>query len=325
MRTNKLTIIVALLAMALVVLSGCGPRAYGGTVGIDDADFAIDLPAIVLDLDSEGQMSVGGMSMGELSALAGGMDMSAFSLEPDMVQMMMDANIQHLQVENTPSGIMILVNGEPIPSLAWDGDALITTAETLDMLGAGVAMLDNVLPLVQNIGLGAVIRIPVPDGVELIPQVVTGDETAAAISRAAQASFLADIGEPPQFHIDVNYDSEGNWELAGLSADDLSAMGVPTEVLNLPPEMLNELSGSGVDSIGLSTNQQGIFIVINDKVLPHISWANGEILHVLNLAASTGMLDDAMAGMSMDEIMSMIEGILPAIQTTEVSLTLNMP
>jgi len=326
MRYQRSIIYSTLLIILALALSACGPRAYSGfRVDGDEGQLVVDLPALVIDVDSTGQLSLGEIPLAQLAGAAGMADLESLEIPPEMVESLIDANIQHVQIDNAPHGVILLVNGEPVPSLAWDGESLVTTAETLETFGMSITLLDKILPLVRNLGMGVTVRIPLSPGVDLIPQLVEGDSTAAAASKAAQEAFLESIGTPPQIHASVDYDAEGNWELAGISGLELAALGVPPESLAIPPDMLQSLSDMGVKSMGLATGEQGIFIVVNDKKLPHISWENGEIVHVLNLAAQMGLLDDMAPGTDMGDLLVTIEAMLPAIQVSEISLTANFP
>ena len=61
---------------------------------------------------------------------------------------MVNSQIQHIQIDNTPEGLLILINGKPIPSLGWDGESLVATAEVMEEFGADVVpLLDKILPL----------------------------------------------------------------------------------------------------------------------------------------------------------------------------------
>ena len=75
-------------------------------------------------------------------------------------------DIQHIQIETTADGLLILINGQMVPSIAWDGEKLVATADALKTFGASVALLDKVLPLVQHLGIGVTLRFPVAQGAE---------------------------------------------------------------------------------------------------------------------------------------------------------------
>lgn len=327
MRRSRLTILVSIALISLIALAGCGPRATSGQAAqaADQSQLVVDLPALVIDVHSDGQTSLGGMSMADLGGIAG-QDLSTLSVPPNMVDYMTASNIQHIQIANTPDGILILVNGEPIPSLAWDGEKLIATAEVLETFGAGIALLDKVLPLIQNLGIGVTMRLPLAEGTETIPLVVT-DRADVEEALAAQQEFLDAVGTPPTFQVVLTYAEDGTWSVGDLTQAEWSQLApVPWEMLNLPPGVVQGASASGVDTIGLSTNTQGIFISVNGRTLPYITWEDGRIQHVLDLAAQMGLMEGVM-GPNPDTsmILQTVESLLPAVQASNVNLEVVFP
>ena len=318
---------VSLLLVALVLLAGCAPRATSGAVAAaaDDSQIVIDLPALVLDVQPGGGISIGGQALTELGGGLGA-GLAAVAVPPEMVDSITAYNIQHIQIDNTAEGLLILVNGEAIPSLAWDGEKLVATAEVLDTLGAGVALLDRVLPLLTNVGVGVIIRFPLAAGEEALPLIAPESEAAAA-ALAAQADFLAAVGSPPTFALTIEYAEDGTWSVADLAQAEWSQLlPVPWEMLNQSPATIASVTGAGITEIGLATNTDGIFISINGKTLPYITWADGRINHLLALAEQTGLLGQVLGDSpDMAGIMDTVESLLPAVQASNVSLRVTFP
>jgi len=327
MRSGRWTILLTVLLVGVLMMSACAPRATGGDIAsrAGEADLAIDLPALVLDIQGDGSLAIGGQSLADLGAVVG-QDFSAAKLDAGAVSSLEDAGIQHIQIDNTAQGLLILVNGKPVPSLAWDGDSLITTAEVVEQVGGpSVALLDKLLPLIGDLGLGVIVRVPVPEGTEPLP-FVSLDDAAAERAMSAQAEFLKAVITPPTFAIAVNYAPDGSWELAGISEEDLAAV-VPGlgDALSLEPGMIATMDGMGIKQIGISTNEDGFFISINGKNLPYLTWADGRINNVLDLAVQSGMLDAALGGMDTEALMQYVDALLPAILASQISLNVNFP
>lgn len=329
MRSRQWTVLLSVLLIGLLMMSACAPRATAGEgeAAAGEKDIVVDLPALVLDIQEDGSLSMGGLSLADLGAAAGQADMlAALSVPPDTVDAMVGSKIQHIQIGTTPEGILVLVNGKAIPSIAWDGDALVTTAEVVDQLGvAPVALLDKLLPLIQNIGIGVVVRAPVPEGVDALP-LVSADDDAAERAMSAQAEFLKAVITPPTFSVGVNYAEDGSWDIAGISKDDLASM-VPglADALPSDPAFIATMDGMGIDQLGVSTNEDGFFISINGKNLPYVTWADGRINNVLALAAETGMLDEVVPGMDAKALLQYVDALLPAILASQISLNINFP
>ena len=320
-------VLVSLVMATLVLLVGCAPRATSGQIAAsaDQSQIAIDLPALVLDVETNGSLSIGGQALTELG---GGMGagLAAAAIPPDMVSSITAFNIQHIQIDNTPEGLLILINGQPIPSLAWDGEKLIATAEVLETFGAGVALLDRVLPLLTNIGVGVIMRFPLADGEEALPLVAPASEAAAA-ALAAQEEFLAAVGGPPVIHFTIAYNADGTWSIADMDQAAWSQLlPVPTDMLNMTPATIQGMTASGINEIGLATNADGIFISINGQTLPYLTWADGRVNHLLTLAEESGLLAMALGDSpDMVAIIDTVESLLPAVQASDVSLRVTFP
>lgn len=326
-RGKRSSVFVSLLMAALVLLVGCAPRATSGetAAAADESDVVVDIPALVLDVTPEGGITVGGQPITELGGGLGA-GLAGLSFPPDMVDALSAFNIQHIQIDNTPEGLLILVNGQAIPSLAWDGEKLVATAEVLDTLGSGVALLDRVLPLITNLGLGVILRFPIAQGEEALPMVAPESE-AAATARAAQEEFLAAVGTPPVVQLTLAYAEDGTWSVADMDQETLATLlPVSLDMLNLPPAVIEQVRNAGVQEVQLSTNVDGIFISINGKTLPYLTWADGRISHLLTLAQETGLLTSVLGDSpDMAGIIAAIESLLPAIQATEASLRVTFP
>jgi hypothetical protein len=326
-RGNRSMVLASLLIMALVLLVGCAPRATSGELAAtaDESQIVIDLPALVLDVQPDGSISVGGQALTELGGGMGA-SLSSLNISPEMVDSISAYGIQHIQLDNTPEGLLILVNGQAIPSLAWDGEKLVATGEVLESLGSGMALLDRVLPLLANVGVGVIIRFPVAAGDESLPLVAT-DDTVAAEAMAAQQEFLDSVGTPPTFALTIEYAPDGTWTVADLAQAEWSQLlPIPWEMLNLSPALIQQLSSAGISDIGLATNTDGIFISINGKTLPYITWADGRVNHLITLAEESGLLAQTLGSdPNMTAILDTVQSLLPAVQASNVSIRVTFP
>lgn len=325
MRNRRHSFWATWLLVVLFVLSGCATRS-----GVDLADgpvpgMVVDLPAVVVDIAQDGTASVANVPVAQLAQLAG-FNLGAFSIPTAWVDFLVSGNIQHIQVNNTDSGLLILVNGEPIPSIAYDGNSLTTTADALSALGMAVPMLDQILPVIAQIGIGVIVHLPVAEGMAAIPLYVNGDGSAAAAAQQAQAQFLATIGAPPRVNLPVFYAADGSWRVGNLTDTEWTALtGIPFYVLRVNPTVLRGLGTSGVSNITISTSPRGIQIAVNGNPLPTLTWGNGELQHLLGLAGQTGLLEMVAPGMNMNEILATVHQMLPVVTTTDFDLTVHIP
>ncbi|MFN8441182.1 MAG: hypothetical protein U0175_10455 [Caldilineaceae bacterium] len=322
--------LLALLVIATVTLSACGPRAgrVDATTLSPDA-VVIDLPAIYIDFDANGTPTIGGQTLDQVGAQLGQQLPAVPSLPAAQIQMLTDYNIQHIQINNSPKGLQLLVNGMQIPSLGWSPEQLSATVDTLNSFGIPLPPdVAGILPMLGNVGVGIVLRFPLKEGATAIPTEVEGGMSAPAESIAAQKQYLDSIGQAPVIKFAVFYNADGSWTVDGKGPNDY-AKSFPDfkwEGLNMNPSMIKRLTSVGVKNFTLSTNPSGIFIAINGKQLPNLTWGNGEIEHTLALAEQTGLLQMAAGNVAnLSDIINQVKSLLPAVQTTDFSITVNLP
>lgn len=315
-----------LLILSLGILAGCAPRP--GTPlaeSFESDELYIDLPAIVIDFNAEGQASLGGVSVANLGSTAG-IDLSALSLDPSIVSFFTLENIQHIQVVTNPDGLTILVNGLRVPSLVWDEGSLVATAETVKALGIALPVLDRILPLVQQFGLGVTLRFPVAEGTEAI---ALGQMTATEGNSQQAEAFVEAVGTPPRINLPVVYAADGSFRVGDLTAAEWAELvpGVPFDLLQLSAEQIQSVTEAGLTSLSIATTPQGLQISANGEALPTISWGEGELQNVLDLPVVQNLLAGALSGQGMEsaEVVDTIKSLLPVIQASDANITLFFP
>jgi hypothetical protein len=319
---------LTLLSVAVIALAGCAPRAFSGANASQAAPNAlvVDLPALVIDIDSAGQPSIGNVPLSQLGSTFAPGTLDSLVVPSDIVNLMTESNIQHLQIDNSPSGLLLLVNGEPIPSVKWDGQILSDTAGLINQLGAGVPVLEKLLPVITNLGIGAIVRFPMQAGAEAIPTYVESGE-AARVAQQAQSDFLTSVGTPPTITLPVFYDASGGWRVGDLSDSEWTNLtGLPFQAARLQPAMIESIISSGITEVSVFTNQEGLHLSINGRALPYIGWADGEINHLLDVGEQLGLWNTlADQGMNLGEVMGLVETLLPAVQSTSTNINVYFP
>jgi len=329
MHRKRFTIWLSLVTVALIVLAGCAPRAGGGDTAkmASQHDLVVDLPAIVIDFNAQGEPSVGNVPVAQLASTFGAGSLDQLKLPPAQIDMLTKANIQHIQIDNLPSGLTILINGEAIPSFAWDGKSLTELTTTLGKFGPVSPALGKLLPMITNLGIGVIVRFPVAEGKEAISTYVTGEGSAAAKATQAQKDFVTNVGKTPKINIPIFYNADGSFRVADLSSAEFTTLtGMPMTGLQLPPAALDNFKQKGISDITISTNATGIHISINGNDLPYISWDNGKLNHLLDLAGQAGLWNTlADRGLNPADVTTMLDKVLPMVQSTDFDLHLIMP
>lgn len=325
--SRRVPALLTLLSVAVLVVAGCSARAGAGdtVAAYGDSSLVVDLPAITIDYDAEGNPSLGQMPLADLESLLTPAVLAQLTLTKDVIDTVTAANIQHIQISNAPSGLIILVNGERIPSLSWDDAKLANLAELVDAMGPAVPpVVKAVLPLITNVGAGVVVRFPVAQGADMIPMVVAGDTSAAAQAQAQAASFLDEIGYRPVIHIPVYYDADGDWTVQGMTDAEWQALtGVPFGALRLSAEIIQGAQDAGISQVTIRTDAEGIHVALNDKELPTLGWGEGELNHALTLALQSGMVGGG--GLDAETLAPILDTLLPAIQSSDVTLNVDFP
>jgi predicted small secreted protein len=338
---KRVILLASLFLVTALIFSGCSSRSGAGSwIGTADPDeLFVDLPAIVIDYESDGTASIGGLShkmVGGTEA-PGGMSLSPgatmglatslylLSLDARWVQHFMATNIQHIQVNNGADGIYLMVNGMQVPSLVWEEGSLAATADAAETFGLGPPALDKVLPLLQRLGVGAILRFPAMEGTELIPTM--SDEAWRA--KLAQADLSVSGGGLGVIDLPVIYNADGSWSLWAFTDVELSLFtGLPLSSLRLSPSILSDLAEAGVTTVGLQTDQDGIHISVNGNGLPYLSWGSGEVQNVLVLSRQLGLLEPLLMEMSdgdVDSVLPLVESLLPMIRATSANITIYLP
>lgn len=344
---KRVTFWAVLSLVVAFVFSGCTARIDGGSMverGPDE--FYIDLPPLVIDYSFDGTATIGelshmvvgnveqppgmiyvpdpGVRLGLATILYG------LSLPPIWVQHFTASNLQHLRVANGDEGILLFANGQRIPSLVWEEESLAATGDAVAALGLGVPALNKVLPLVRNFNLGVVLRFPVQEGVELIPLSGVEESEEVTMARMLQQQVLETFGGSlPTIDIPILYHADGSWTLGELSDVDWTVLtSTPFYALRLPPELISGLTSSGIYTVTLTTDPDGIHISLNGIGLPYLSWGSGEVQNVLALSKQLGVFDSVSAlvpGADMASVLSLVENLLPIIQATSANITIYLP
>jgi hypothetical protein len=320
MLNRRVTFWATIMLIAVLSLAACAPRSgQGSSAAGGDDQLVIDLPALVIDIMVDGSVSVSNMSLGGIAALAGQAELVP-SFPPDTVDWMTASNIQHIQVSNTPGGLLLLVNGQSVPSVRYDGESLSATADALSSFGMAIPAMDKILGLVDQIGIGVIARFPVAEGSAAIPLYMEGDSSAAMAAKAAQEEFLASVGTPPRINLPIFYGDDGSLSIGDLSIDELSAMtGVSLDALVMGLGPLEAVRGMGVSVLGISTDKDGITISLDGNSLPTLDWSDGKASNLIEVASQIPLLEM----MGLGSVLPMVNQLLPLVQSAEIDLTLH--
>lgn len=335
MRYSRLSTVLAALLIVAFVMTGCSARPGAGELAQAAAtsQLAVDLPAVNIDYNDQGEASISGVGVAALGTLLG-TDLSSLNRTPDQMAKLKAAGIQQVFINITPAGLGIFANGQPMLQLAWTAEGIDALGKVLAGLGnPSLAKVEQMLPLLKTMSLGIVMNFPGAGG-DKAPLVAPVDKAALAANVKTEASAaLTALGVPPLFApmlgnlpaMQINYAADGNFEIKGLAPLILSQ--IPPSAMNalkLPPDMLQKIHDAKIQSLGLKTAPEGLTIAVNGTALPTLQWDSGELQNLAKLGIDGGALS-VVPGLDTNSLapLAQIAQIAPVLQTTKLDLTLN--
>ncbi len=301
MKIRKFAVLAVLTATAVAV-SACGTTSTTDAENILEMIPTNPVPVTVpVDIAESGEITgIGNLNLELVSNLLDtfGMDFSLDSL-PKLTERDVDwyqeSGIQHLTVALRPDGLFALVNGEMLPAILWDEESLGSLVDVLRMFerdGRGAYIADAAT--MEKIELGAkwlpklnvslAVRFPVPSGQDRIPLPDPDDFKAAFSEDEEPGSALATV------NLDIDYeplDEDMGWvpSLAGFSTVDIndvleSAGARPVNRLRLRRDIEARLKDEGIESMGVEVRSDGVFLAVDDRVLPHLAWNENSLKNV---------------------------------------------
>jgi hypothetical protein len=220
-------------------------------------------------------------------------------LTEDQVAWLKQANIQHVTLALRPEGLFVLVNGRALPYLDWqtmgDEDVMANLIEILGRMqskpGSGEAflitpenyeVLQAVLPVARNIGLRLDVQLPRDPDQEPIPA-----PDSSAFSLGLTNAELTDMPANAA-SVDLAYKElpDGTWvpSLLGLSTAELQQaarpLGLRIPTWRLRRDIQKRLDAEGFQNLGLEWRADGVYMTVDDKLMPHLAWSNATLTHL---------------------------------------------
>jgi hypothetical protein len=310
-RVASSSFFVAVLLCSLL-LTACGPRTASSPAAESDGkQLVVELPAIVLDVAEDGQIT---LSEGPLQGLLAGLgvDLSSLSMDAETVQDFVKANVQHIQLDNRPDGLGIYVNGQAMPTLAWDDQSLASLVKVLDMTGADLGPAAKLLPILPNLGIGVVVRFPA--SAAAIPLA----KLTASAAVGSQNTLQAALSTPAKINIALTYAGDGTYQLKGLNPFILSA--IPADALKMSGDTLDSVAEMGIKGLSIVARPQGLVVLVNNEPLPYLRSANQE-----QLLKMIELILQLQGGESASQYVGLVRQLLPALMTAGLSANVTFP
>jgi len=241
--------ITALLAIAVLIISGCAPRA-GADASVSDGEMHVSFPSILVEYDESGEASVLNMPVSELSEIVGS-DLSVLSFEADTIADLTDGGISAIHIDNQPGGVRFFIDGESYPSLVWDEDARAGLATTLEQMGTDAGPIAGILGLMPDLGMGLTMAMPGASDRDLQvsgSSLLDEDTADEALAKARDAT--------PMITIDIKYDEDG--VPTGQLPPTFAMAGLTLDTITFDAEMMESMANQGIEEVVVMTTGSGL-------------------------------------------------------------------
>jgi hypothetical protein len=264
---------LVLLIVTLLVAS-CGPAVQpsGNPQTKSGEVFVIALPRIVVDVDQQGNLSIGSLALADLATLLG-QNPAAFKIDKSYVDRVLAAGIQNVELRQTGDRLAPFVNAKPLPYIAWTDESLQQAADLAGIFNvSGTNLLRQGLPILRRLGLDVAVRFPRGSSAEIPLADLTTTSSGSATNEPA--SVVA--------HFEIKYDNQGIPAILGISAADLAALGLSLP-LGLEPSLIQKLQAQNIQNIELNVKSSGLTIYANGNPLPGLAWDPATLANAVDL------------------------------------------
>jgi hypothetical protein len=117
----------------------------------------------------------------------------------------------------------------------------------------------------------------------------------------------------PRLVVDV--DKDGNPSVLGINPAVLTALGVDTSAMKVPPATVEQMTKGGVQHLEIASVGDRIMLAANGKPLPHLGWTAESLPRVLDLASAFTDVQNA----------EMIRRLLPLVTRLGLDVVLRFP
>ncbi len=277
-------------------------------------------PTVPIELGADGRVAkVAGFPSKTIDALAEDLTGNPLFgrivyLDDETLRWLDERDIQHLTVALQPDGVFLLVNGMPLPSLAWGGGSLDNLVDLLGKLrddGStayhlvsedAYEAIAQLAPAVSKLDLQ--LDIHLPDLPEVGPSPRKAIPTPSRRLLRALAVRQADSPDEPgaqQLDLTLRYEAveQGGrvdgWvpSFAGFSTVDLQRMlrgmdlagdAVPKiPRLMLRRDLQRRLALEGIQDAGIELREDGLYVEVNGQHLPHLAWDEDRLSNLSRL------------------------------------------
>ncbi len=282
-KIGRLLVIVLIVSL---VLSACG----GGTTG----STWFNLPSVKLVMRENGTANLYGINL------------NSVILQPSMITQLQSANVQRVEARSGYNGIHVYLNGEDMPYIDWDAvqmenlQAVVAALPPSMVGGQNPQQIAKYLPWLRKIGLGVRLDIPLASGATALQIPKWKGETAITTETAETT-----VG--PIVIASLVFDENGQAYIEGVPVSELENMLGTSIPLSLDANTVALLQEIGADSIRISTQPNGIDIMMNEEPLPGLAYDTQYLQRTLAFVDAF-VTDEALVA-QLNQLIPMLPGI----------------
>ncbi len=249
MRSNRKFLMLGLMVAALFLLGAATVSAAGPETGIQPYE-------IKLVVDEQGGWaipSLGGLDLGlnsatfESVAKTLGLQMQVPRLDPALVKMAMDNNIQTIALIKEGEVNTILVNNQPATAITLSDAAL-------DLVAGFVPDLETLIGGLNRTYVAVGVQLPVKEG------------TPIALDLGARMGAVA-AAEAPATTVDLGVTISPEGKLVSMGGMDPALLGVA-----LPALDISLLQTLGMNQLDARVTSTGLTLIANNEELATMTW-----------------------------------------------------
>ncbi len=310
-KTRRFWPAIILLVLITVTFTGCGGDSVEGlTTGVVDlaADVMprVNLPRITLNYNEAGVPSVFRIQPSSFG-------LTFLNLPQETVNQLVERNVQHLELEVTSGGLLIYINGQALPYVAWNEDSLAYIGDTVDQLDLMQfdSTIAKAMPLLSKLGIDVVAAFPVPSGVEEIPVRDRSERTLAE---------EADLGEPTAvLHALIQYDQDGIPSIADITSREIGELAqIDLASVELNSEIMSMVEAAGIQQVAAATASDGLYVLINEQEVLQIAYNEPHLMNAVDAYAQlTGAQDEPLT--------TLLRNVMPIVYGADIDLVVELP
>ena len=283
----------------------------------------LEMPDLVISFKKDGGINVMGIPLSWISRIPGVGDIS---LEPETVARFTNSNVQHIDLDYHSSGMVLLVNGQPILDFHYDDhDQLGRLVNGLSIFmgeqgGTMLSVAPQIVSIMKTLGVEIIAKFPVSAGESSIP--VASDDSYTRLTRATiiQFEYGARVAGVESFVLHAAPD--GSLTSGNFAIKLLQAVISPDVELKLPVETVQGVSAAEIREVKVKTRHYGLALELNGQDDPLMICYLNNLLALADEAERWRNLAPNVSEERVDLVRRVVQDVLLA---TNVDITLHFP